>query len=47
VLAVNLGPSNARIHPLADHRSLELGKQTHHLKHCFACRTRRVDALLV
>ena len=29
VLATGLGPSNARIHPLADHHALELGEDAH------------------
>src|SRR4051812_45981789 len=32
MLAVSLSPSNPRIHPLADHGSLELGEHAHHLK---------------
>jgi hypothetical protein len=47
VLATGLGPSNARIHPLADHRALELGEDAHHLEHGLARRRRGVDALLM
>ena len=36
VLATSLGPSNARIHPLADHCALELGEHAHHLEHGLA-----------
>ena len=47
VLATGLGPSNARIHPLADHCALELGEHAHHLEHGLARRRRGVDALLM
>jgi hypothetical protein len=36
VLAAGLGPSNARVHPLADHGSLELCEHAHHLEHGLA-----------
>jgi hypothetical protein len=47
VLATGLGPSNAGIHPLADHCALELGEHAHHLEHRLAGRRRGVDALLM
>src|SRR3954447_11921294 len=47
MLARRFGPSNARIHPLADHRALELSEHAHHLKHRLAGRRRGVDALLM
>ena len=45
--AARLGPSNASAHPLDYHRSLELGKHAHHLKHGLARGRRCIDALLM
>src|SRR3954469_3017310 len=47
VLAVGLSPSDACVHALADHGTLELSEDAHHLKHCLAGRRRSVDSLLV
>ena len=33
MLAPSLGPSNARVHPLAEHGSLKLGEGSEHLEH--------------
>src|SRR5262249_8001012 len=46
-LALSLGALQPRLHTLADHGSLELGKCTRHLKHEPAGRSRRVDVLLL
>src|SRR4051812_22570514 len=42
--AVRLGPGDPSAHPFHDHRTFELGKHAHHLKHRLAGRRRGVDA---
>ena len=44
---VALGARQARIHPFADHRALELCEHAEHLKHGLASRRRGVESLLV
>ncbi len=45
--SVALGPRQARIHPFADHRALELCEHAKHLKHGLASRRGGVESLLV
>jgi hypothetical protein len=46
-LALRTGSLKACLHPLSDHGAFEFGEHSHHLKHRFAGRCRRVGPLLV
>jgi len=41
------GPAQPGAHPFLNDRTLELGKDAEHLKHCLAARRRSVETLLV